>query len=32
VELVERGHVTAADFRAFTYDNAIALWGKEMFG
>jgi predicted TIM-barrel fold metal-dependent hydrolase len=31
-KLVERGHVTAADFRAFTYDNAIALWGKEMFG
>lgn len=30
-ELVERGHVTPDDFRAFTYDNAVALWGKEMF-
>ena len=31
-ELVERGHVTADDFNAFTDDNALALWGDEMFG
>jgi predicted TIM-barrel fold metal-dependent hydrolase len=30
-ELVERRHVTTADFRAFTYDNALALWGARMF-
>jgi hypothetical protein len=30
-ELVERGHVTADDFKAFTHDNALALWGDEMF-
>ena len=30
-ELVERGHVTAEDFKAFTHDNALALWGDEMF-
>jgi len=28
---VERGHVTADDFKAFTHDNAVALWGDEMF-
>ena len=28
-ELVERGHV-AVD-KAFTHDNALALWGDEMF-
>ena len=27
----ERGHVTADDFKAFTHDNALALWGEEMF-
>ena len=27
----ERGHVTADDFKAFTHDNALALWGDEMF-
>jgi len=30
-ELVERGHVAADDFEAFTHDNALALWGDEMF-
>ena len=30
-ELVEREHVTADDFKAFTHDNALALWGDEMF-
>jgi predicted TIM-barrel fold metal-dependent hydrolase len=30
-ELVERGHVTTDDFRAFTYDNAIRCWGNDMF-
>jgi predicted TIM-barrel fold metal-dependent hydrolase len=29
--LVEHGHVTASEFRAFTYDNALALWGEGMF-
>ena len=31
-ELVEHGHNTAEDFKAFTHDNALALWGDEMFG
>jgi hypothetical protein len=31
-DFVERGHVTADDFKAFTHDNALALWGDEMFG
>ncbi len=30
-ELVERGHVTTDDFRAFTYENAHTLWGADMF-
>jgi hypothetical protein len=30
-ELVERGHVAVDDFKAFTHDNALALWGDEMF-
>jgi hypothetical protein len=30
-EMVERELVSPDDFRAFTYDNACALWGKEMF-
>jgi hypothetical protein len=30
-ELVERGHVAADDFKAFTHDNALTLWGDEMF-
>ena len=30
-ELVERGHVAADDFKAFTHDTALALWGDEMF-
>jgi hypothetical protein len=30
-ELVERGHVSTEDFRAFTYEHALALWGPEMF-
>ena len=25
-ELVERGHLDAADFRAFTFGNPVALW------
>ena len=28
---VERGHVRADDVKAFTHDNARALWGDEMF-
>ena len=31
-DFVERGQVTADDFKAFTHDNALALWGDEMFG
>ena len=30
-EVVEAGLATAADFRAFTFDNALALWGPELF-
>jgi hypothetical protein len=30
-DFVERRHVTADDFKAFTRDNALALWGDEMF-
>lgn len=30
-ELVERGHVTAVDVKAFTHDNALALWRDAMF-
>ncbi len=30
-QLVERGHVAVDDFKAFTHDNALALWGDEMF-
>jgi len=30
-DFVERGHVTADDFKACTHDNALALWGDEMF-
>ena len=30
-ELVERGHVSSDDFRAFTYEHALALWGADMF-
>ena len=30
-ELVEHGHVTADDFRAFTFENAVRLWGPEFF-
>jgi hypothetical protein len=30
-ELVERRHVAVDDFKAFTHDNALALWGDEMF-
>ena len=30
-DFVEPGHVTADDFNAFTHDNALALWGDEMF-
>jgi len=30
-ELVERGHVAVDDFKAFTHDNALALWGDEIF-
>ena len=30
-ELVERGHVAVDDFKAFTHDNALALWGDKMF-
>jgi hypothetical protein len=28
-ELVEDGHITAADFRAFTFGNAVRLWGTQ---
>jgi hypothetical protein len=30
-ELVESGLVTTDDFRAFSYENALALWGETMF-
>jgi hypothetical protein len=30
-ELVEEGLVTVADFRAFTYEHALALWGPDVF-
>ena len=30
-ELVERGLVTADDFRAFTFENALRLWGRPLF-
>ena len=30
-ELVERGLVTTDDFRAFTHDHALALWGPKLF-
>jgi hypothetical protein len=30
-ELVEGGHVTTDDFRAFTYDNALRCWGRDLF-
>jgi hypothetical protein len=30
-ELVENGLVTTDDFRAFTYENALALWGPKLF-
>jgi predicted TIM-barrel fold metal-dependent hydrolase len=30
-ELVEHGHVTVDDFRAFTHDHALALWGPGLF-
>jgi NADPH-dependent glutamate synthase beta subunit-like oxidoreductase len=28
-ELVEDGHITASDFRAFTFENAVKLWGTQ---
>jgi hypothetical protein len=28
-ELVEDGHITADDFRAFTFSNAVKLWGTQ---
>jgi predicted TIM-barrel fold metal-dependent hydrolase len=28
-ELVEEGHITAGDFRAFTFANAVKLWGTQ---
>ena len=28
-ELVEDGHITADDFRAFTFANAVRLWGTQ---
>jgi hypothetical protein len=28
-ELVEDGHITADDFRAFTFTNAVKLWGTQ---
>ena len=31
-ELVERGLVSPAEFRAFTFDNAYALWGETVLG
>jgi predicted TIM-barrel fold metal-dependent hydrolase len=30
-ELVERGLVSAEQFRAFTHDHALALWGERVF-
>ena len=27
-ELVEEGHMNAADFKAFVFDNAVSLWGS----
>jgi len=31
-ELVEHGLVSREDFRAFTYDHALSLWGPNLFG
>ena len=28
-ELVEDGHITSDDFRAFTFTNAVRLWGTQ---
>ncbi len=28
-ELVKDGHITADDFRAFTFANAVKLWGTQ---
>jgi len=28
-ELVEDGHITTDDFRAFTFANAVRLWGTQ---
>jgi len=28
-ELVEDGHITADDFRSFTFTNAVKLWGTQ---
>jgi hypothetical protein len=28
-ELVEDGHITADDFRAFTFTNAVKQWGTQ---
>ena len=28
-ELVEDGHITADNFRAFTFTNAVRLWGPQ---
>jgi len=28
-ELVEDGHITTDDFRAFTFANAVKLWGTQ---
>ena len=28
-ELVEDGHITADNFRAFTFTNAVRLWGTQ---
>ncbi len=28
-ELVEDGHITADNFRAFTFANAVRLWGTQ---
>lgn len=30
-ELVEHGHLTREDFRAFTFSNAAKLWGERVF-
>jgi predicted TIM-barrel fold metal-dependent hydrolase len=30
-ELVERAHVTEDDFRAFTFEHAVRLWGANVF-